>query len=288
MKENLITIFFLLLLAGSQPLAAQSWKTSREMSKRQPILVAHRGGADCIQPENSVAIMLEMLRKFPETIAGIEVDIRKTASGRLILMHDAILQRTTNGTGEVASATDDYIDSLYLKDQAGNLTAEKIPSFEEVLDLLKDTHLLLMLDVKGDFIPEVIGLVRKKEMEKQCLLLTFTSERTAIALANSETMFVSALIKQLSDFENLKKHSSDFGRMAAYISKDCDTASLTIIRDSGMMLLTDVLETTKQPFEPHSVSYYQSVISTTGVDILVTDFPLYVTKHLFPINSSNN
>lgn len=288
MKEILIKSIFLAFVAVSQSLAAQSWKTSVDLSIKKPILVAHRGGSDCIKPENSVSIMLDILRNFPQTITGIEVDIRKIASGQLILMHDATLQRTTNGSGEVASATDDYINSLYLKDQAGNLTNEKIPSFEEVLDLLKHTNLLLMLDVKGDFIPEVIQLVREKEMEKHCLLLTFSNERTAIALANSESMFVSALVKQLSDFENLKIHSSNFGRMAAYVSKDCDTTSLKIIRESGLMLLTDVLETTNQPFEPHSVSYYQSIINGTGVDILVTDFPIYVTKHLFPAISNDN
>ena len=57
----------------------------------------------------------------------VELDVRTTLDGRLVLMHDATVDRTTNGNGAVAQLTFDRIRALKL----GN---DQVPTFEEALD----------------------------------------------------------------------------------------------------------------------------------------------------------
>ncbi|MDD1711587.1 MAG: glycerophosphodiester phosphodiesterase, partial [Methanoregulaceae archaeon] len=60
----------------------------------------------------------------------VEVDIRQTRDGVLVIMHDATLDRTTNGHGLVRTCTMAALQRL----DAGE--GEKIPTFREVLDLV--------------------------------------------------------------------------------------------------------------------------------------------------------
>ena len=59
-----------------------------------------------------------------------ECDVRTTSDGRMVLMHDGTVDRTTNGKGRVADLTFDGIRSL---DAHGN----RVPTFEEALELAK-------------------------------------------------------------------------------------------------------------------------------------------------------
>jgi glycerophosphoryl diester phosphodiesterase len=65
-----------------------------------PIVSAHRGGLAKGYPENCLSTFEHLLE---HTHALIEVDPRFTKDGQIVLMHDATLDRTTNGTGKVAA-----------------------------------------------------------------------------------------------------------------------------------------------------------------------------------------
>src|SRR5215472_7279977 len=73
--------------------------TSRDQFERiLPLVIGHRGAAGCA-PENTLA----GLRKAKELgCRWAEFDVRLTADGQLILLHDERLNRTTNGRGKAA------------------------------------------------------------------------------------------------------------------------------------------------------------------------------------------
>ena len=64
----------------------------------------------------------------------IELDARPTSDGILVLMHDNTIDRTTNGSGAVGDYSYQQLQQLYLKDAAGNLTNERIPTLEERIE----------------------------------------------------------------------------------------------------------------------------------------------------------
>jgi glycerophosphoryl diester phosphodiesterase len=66
------------------------------------MLVAHRGGAG-LKPENTLAAFLDADSLWQADM--IELDVHATADGHCVVIHDATVDRTTNGTGAVAAMT---------------------------------------------------------------------------------------------------------------------------------------------------------------------------------------
>lgn len=101
----------------------------RSKDNGKVFVAAHRGDWK-YAPENS----LEGLRNaifFGADI--IETDVRQTADGHFIVMHDASVDRTTNGTGAISEMTLADIRKLRLKTNWGQSTPFKVPTLEEYL-----------------------------------------------------------------------------------------------------------------------------------------------------------
>ena len=111
----------------------------------QAKLFAHRG-VTSQYPENSMAAINKAVDMG---IAGTEIDLRTTQDGHIVLLHDERLDRTTTGTGPVAARTLAEIRSFFLKDRHGRPTAEKVPTFDEVLQqVAPHAPFQLALDLK--------------------------------------------------------------------------------------------------------------------------------------------
>jgi glycerophosphoryl diester phosphodiesterase len=113
---------------------------------------AHRGD-NKVAPENTVPAFLSAANKH---VAQIEFDIRLTKDGEMVVIHDASVDRTTNGKGNVAEMTFEEIRKL----DAGSwfdpkFAGVKIPTPREVLeaippDILCNLHLKEGPDVARD------------------------------------------------------------------------------------------------------------------------------------------
>jgi len=115
---------------------------SFEKNKNSPLVFAHRG-ANSFAPENSLQAFEEALKINCD---GIEMDVRCTGSGDLVIFHDRNLQRMTGGNGNIQQMNLDQILGYYL---AGN-PKYKIPTLEEALDLIQDKA-IINLEVKREF-----------------------------------------------------------------------------------------------------------------------------------------
>ena len=122
-------------------------------SEKNIYVAAHRG-ASASHPENT----MEAFRAAIEMgVDQIETDVRITADGELVLIHDATVDRTTNGTGKVAQMTLAELKAL----DAGckkdpKFTGAKIPTFRELLELVKD-HPTMTLDIELKEYPTTPG-----------------------------------------------------------------------------------------------------------------------------------
>jgi glycerophosphoryl diester phosphodiesterase len=124
-------------------------------------VVAHRGGALLGPPENT----LPAIEKAIEVGADlIEVDIRQTSDGHLVLMHDETVNRTTNGRGRVDKLTLKEIRALEIK-HGGNETI-RVPTLTEALGFMKG-RIDPDLDYKEGDISKLIQLVKEAEMIEQ-------------------------------------------------------------------------------------------------------------------------
>ena len=110
-----------------------------------PKVIGHRGAAG-YAPENT----LESIRTAADIGAQwVELDVKITRDGVPIIFHDETLERTTNGSGEVAQT--DYADIQNL--EAGSWFGEsfagiKIPTLEEAVDVILEHKMGLNLEIK--------------------------------------------------------------------------------------------------------------------------------------------
>jgi glycerophosphoryl diester phosphodiesterase len=75
-------------------------------------------------------------------VQAIEIDLRATRDGAIVVIHDKTVDRTTDGRGRVTDLTLAELRRL----DAGH--GERIPTYEEVLELVAGTGLTLVLDIK--------------------------------------------------------------------------------------------------------------------------------------------
>ncbi|RKX99967.1 glycerophosphodiester phosphodiesterase, partial [Candidatus Poribacteria bacterium] len=119
-------------------------------------------------PENT---LLSFRTAIELGVDAVECDVRLTKDGRLILMHDETVDRTTNGSGRVSELTFEEIRAL----DAGK--GEKVPTLEELLDLVKD-KVELLLELKGEgTADEAVRSVEERGMGDQVLFISFSVER---------------------------------------------------------------------------------------------------------------
>jgi glycerophosphoryl diester phosphodiesterase len=105
------------------------------------IVIAHRGDWRNA-PENSLQAIKNCIDMGVDMV---EIDIRETKDGQLVLMHDETIDRTTNASGFVKDWTLDSLRTLKLIDGLGIETNNRIPTLEEALLLSKD-KILINLD----------------------------------------------------------------------------------------------------------------------------------------------
>jgi glycerophosphoryl diester phosphodiesterase len=121
-------------LALATPVAAQP----------TPLVAAHRGGAG-LWPENS---LLAFRNALALDVDFLEFDVHLAADGKVIVLHDATLDRTTTGHGPVCEATSAALASLRLRARDGHATDEPIPALAQVLDLAAPTRVGVLPEIK--------------------------------------------------------------------------------------------------------------------------------------------
>lgn len=126
-------------------------------------IIAHRG-ASFYEPENTLRAIkraIEMKADF------VEVDVRMSMDKELVIMHDAYIDRTTNGYGLVKYKTLRELKKF----DAGH--GEEIPTLGEVIDFVKD-KVGLVIEIKEPGTEKEIA--KKIENNKNVILTSFYHE----------------------------------------------------------------------------------------------------------------
>lgn len=126
-------------------------------------VIAHRGEhRNC--PENSASgIQAAALMG----VDYVEMDVRTTRDGKLVLMHDATVDRMTGAKGAIASMTFAEVRSLGLAK-----SGEKIPTFEEALEILRPATRKtgVYLDAKNVSTADIMKALRDQGMLERCVV----------------------------------------------------------------------------------------------------------------------
>lgn len=113
--------------------------------KAKPYLMAHRGNRVAC-PENTLAAFR---RAFAEGADLLETDLRLSSDGVFVCIHDATVDRTTDGSGRVAGMTLEEIKSLSAANGRSEFAAERVPTLGELAAILPP-DVALGLELKTD------------------------------------------------------------------------------------------------------------------------------------------
>ena len=136
-------------------------------------VIGHRGQPSTGQ-ENSIASSIEA---YEAGATMIENDIRLTKDGVLIVMHDATLERSTNGDGNVEAMTSAAIQRFVIDGNTAKAT-QPIPTLEDYFKEFKGKDVQIIIEIKSGMealIDPLIELIKKYEMTDQVNIITFTA-----------------------------------------------------------------------------------------------------------------
>jgi len=145
-----------------------------------PLVIAHRGDS-AHRPENTLASFASALEIGA---AIVEFDVHLSRDGEVIVIHDAKVDRTTDGHGLVKQMTLAEIKALsagYPTRFGAAFAGERVPTLGETLGLLRE-RAKAMIEIKPEAVTDdaqggieahVVQEVRKAGMEKDVALISF-------------------------------------------------------------------------------------------------------------------
>lgn len=234
------------------------------------LLSAHRGGPEPGYPENAIETFAHTLAFAPMLI---ETDVRRTADGVFVLMHDAELERTTTGEGRVDETPWAELRRLNLVDDEGAETGFHPPALADALAWAEGRS-VLQLDVKRGVDPvEVARFVAAAGARDRTAIIVYSAE-DAVAVAEAVPgVAVSVQITEPETLAELEAAGVDPARLMAW----------TGVADAGKPELWATLDAAGVPAafgalwridgrveETGDASVYAE-LARQGLDILSTD-----------------
>lgn len=166
MKTLLYTSILIFLFQSCKEETTQLSNNSFFNSKKNSVfIVAHRGDWRNA-PENSLQAIQNCIKLG---IDMVEIDVRETKDGKLVLMHDQTIDRTTTGKGYVKDWTLDSLKTLFLLDGLGQPTTNKIPTLEEALNDTKG-KILVNLDKSYNIFEKCYSILEKTETQNEVII----------------------------------------------------------------------------------------------------------------------
>lgn len=206
-------------------------------------LCSHRGNtangiADFV-PENS----LEAIRQAVSAKADmIEIDVRMTSDGVLVLMHDKDIERTTTGSGAVSALTYEELKKIRLK-SGSHVSDETLPTLQEAL-LAGKGQIYFNLDIANKDIPahKIVALLEETGMTGQVLLYTSTDRNYAVDLKKENAgLLLHPMVKNMEDIAFYTSRMADVYVMQVSISDAVEGILPKAIREKGLLAFSNVV-----------------------------------------------
>lgn len=151
-------------------------------------VIAHRT-AGRLAPENTLAGLFACIRHGCQ---WAEVDVRTTADGHHVLIHDETVDRTTNGVGRVADLTLGQIQQLRLTD------SERVPTLREALDAARG-RTRLYLDCRDVHPGRLTAELREAGMLEEVMVFIDPCQYQELRTAGGRQLLLVAFFDQPAD-----------------------------------------------------------------------------------------
>lgn len=252
-------------LAAACAACASVIPVSGSFDTRGRLVVAHRG-AHARAAENSLGSIREARRLGVDLV---ELDLRTTRDGALVLLHDASVDRTTDGEGDVRDLELAQVRALALTAPDAGFAGERVPLLEEALDLVRETH-----EPSGEAPPAIYLHVKEADPGVLARALDRVPEGRVLVFSDDQGWLESFHraapardVLPLSGWAEPAALRGDLGaRSVAFDDGDFDEDSGRRLRALGVRSIVDVLGS-------HDVEVRALEAFALGADAVQTDEP---------------
>lgn len=269
--KNITSILLVILFVKFA--AAQN--TEARPDTGQIMIAAHRGGHLTV-PENSLASIDEAIRAGADIV---ELDVRETRDGVMVLLHDKNLDRTTTGKGELQHLTYAETQQLYLIHQ-GNSTSYRIPTFREALVYAKG-RIIIDIDFKISGIKareRAYEIIKELDMESGVLFFLYDyTEMDSLYKINPRIKMMPRAYNHDQMREIIDKDLTDI----IHIDPSFENSPLLPeARSKGIRLWMNSLGETDAKSSDNQNVYRDFVKRYSHINIIQTDFPARLKEAL--------
>lgn len=196
----LATLSLIIAFLGATPARVSATELLGEARAAgdEAFIASHRGGG-ATAPENTLpAVSAALAAGFDY----VEVDVALTADRQPVLMHDATVDRTTDGHGRLSSLTLAQVRGL----DAGSwfrteYTGTAVPTFGEFLDVLAGTGQRAIVEFKGEWdaaaVQAAVAEVTIRNLERRVAVSSFDARTLAMAGSASSVLPRLFILKHL-------------------------------------------------------------------------------------------
>ncbi|MCR2804847.1 S-layer homology domain-containing protein [Paenibacillus soyae] len=161
---------------------------------REPYIIGHRG-MPSKSPENTIE---SNLLAYESGADFIENDMYVTVDGHLVIIHDAVLQNTTNGTGSVESFTLEEIKQLNAnKPYPNGFPLVRVPTLEEQIELAREKGIMLYAEIKTGnpkAVDALVRVIREQDAEDMINVMSFNASQLRLFAEQMPGMPVGLLV----------------------------------------------------------------------------------------------
>lgn len=233
-------------------------------------IASHRGGG-ATAPENTLpAITAALAAGFDY----VEVDVALTADRQPVLMHDATLDRTTNGHGPVSARTLDEIRAL----DAGSwfdarFAGTPVPTLGEFLDVLAGSPQRAIVEFKGLWdaaaVAAALAEVSARDLDRRVAIASFDARTLALAGAVSEVVPRLLILRHIPDDVTTAVAEADV--KGVLVDRKAVLARPEVVDDLHAADVRVVVYTLNKDAQ-------WDAVTALGVDGIVTDDPGTLSK----------
>lgn len=137
-----------------------------------PLVISHRTNMGTL-PENTLAGIEGAISDGAD---GIEIDVRATADGELVLLHDAALDRTTDGLGALAEHTLGDLAGVRVTPLHAYQQPQPVPTLRQALAAVAGRAILVIEIKEPDLEERVAALVDEASASEWCWVWSFAPE----------------------------------------------------------------------------------------------------------------
>lgn len=251
-----------------------------ERPRKKVFIVAHRANTLKASQENVPENSIENIELAIAAGADmVELDVRPTKDGVLVLMHDESIDRTTNGKGKVADLTYEQILQYDLKRGSVVSKGMKVPTLEEALAACKD-KIYVNLDLANKNVPvrKCMKALEELDMADQVMIYSGKAELLQY-VAVDPRIIIHPYVHKVSDAAAYRQYPT--ARLFQYsylyyLGDDVDFAKN--MRAQHFLTYSNLLNTDKEILNGDYSSLTKFIASET--DFIQTDYAELVHAYL--------